>query len=80
MRTASTWRGVRALAPVVLLGAVTSACMNVTVQVDPAPTPPSKPTTYYGTVEKVETVEEARWSTTYADDPTYETWDDCWAS
>ncbi|MFJ2758964.1 hypothetical protein ACIO3S_25430 [Nocardioides sp. NPDC087217] len=80
MRTASTWPGVRALAPVVLLGAVTSACMNVTVQVDPAPTSPTKPTTYYGTVE---TVEEARWSTTYADDPTYETyetWDDCWAS
>ena len=80
MRTASTWSGVRALAPVVLLGAVTSACMNVTVQVDPAPTPPAEPTTYYGTVEKVETVEEARWSTTYADDPMYETWDDCWAS
>lgn len=80
MRTATTWVGVRALAPVVLLGAVTSACMNVTVQVDPAPTPPTEPTTYYGTVE---TVEEARWTTTYADDPTYdtyETWDDCWAS
>ena len=75
MRTATTWFGVRALAPVVLLGAVTS--MNVTVQVDPAPTPPTKPTTYYGTVE---TVEEARWTTTYADDRTYETWDDCWAS
>lgn len=74
MRTASTWLGVRALAPVVLLGAVTSACMNVTVQVDPAPTPPAKPTSYYGTVE------EARWSTTYAVDPAYETGDDCWAS
>ena len=72
MRTATTWFGVRALAPVVLLGAVTSACMNVTVQVDPAPTPPTEPTTYYGTVE------EARW--TYADDSAYETWDDCWAS
>ncbi len=77
MRTAATWNGVRALAPVVLLGAVTSACMNVTVQVDPAPTPPTKPTTYYGTVE---TVEEASRSTTYAEHPTYETWEDCWAS
>lgn len=77
MRTATTWFGVRALAPVVLLGAVTSACMNVTVQVDPAPTPPTEPKTYYGTVE---TVEEALWTTTYADDPAYETWDDCWAS
>ncbi|MFE7225987.1 hypothetical protein ACFU7D_14450 [Nocardioides sp. NPDC057577] len=74
MRTAATWHGVRALAPVVLLGAVTGACMNVTVQVDPAPTPPTQPTTYYGTVE------EARWSTTYAEDPTYETGKDCWAS
>ncbi|MFJ9391815.1 hypothetical protein ACIRON_23545 [Nocardioides sp. NPDC101246] len=72
MRTASTWHGVQALAPVVLLGAVTSACMNVTVQVDPAPAPPATPTTYYGTVE------ETRW--THDDEPTDETWDDCWAS
>ncbi|EGD40283.1 hypothetical protein NBCG_05455 [Nocardioidaceae bacterium Broad-1] len=55
MRTATTWRGVRTFAPVVLLGTVAGlalqGCMSVEVRVDPAQTAPAEPAAYYGVVE-----------------------------
>lgn len=78
MRTASTWRGVRALAPVVLLGVVSAlalqGCVNVQVRVDPARTAPPESATHYGVVD------DAGRSRSYADEPASETWSDCWAS
>ncbi|MFE6645608.1 hypothetical protein ACFVJS_03535 [Nocardioides sp. NPDC057772] len=62
MRTATTWRGVRAFVPLVLLGTVTAlalqGCMAVEVRVDPVGTTPAEPTAYYGVVEH--------------------SWEDCW--
>jgi hypothetical protein len=78
MRTASTWHGVRTLAPVVLLGTVTGlalqGCMSVEVRVDPARRAPSQPTAYYGVVEN------DGWSSGHTDTPTPATSGDCWAS
>lgn len=78
MRTESTWRSVRALAPAVLLGTITGlalqGCVNVQVRVDPAPTVPSEPTAYYGVVENT-----GRW-TDETESPVYDAWEDCSAS
>lgn len=77
MRTASRCRGVRALAPVVLLGTITGlalqGCVSVGVRVEPSRTAPTEPTVYYGVVEHTD-------RSPSTEPPTYEEWDDCWST